>query len=285
MKRVACIIVIFATGMVSAAFAQTTDANRAWTEHLIIEWKEGAVGDEGLEAAKTLGEKFYAVIRNILGYDANGKIMIILEGPAEQPDGTWGYPHVDSFGRIHLYQFGPTYDSYFSALAHEMVHVFRFNRKPHHDWFFEEGFAEFVALRVDPSLQGFPWYDTAIVVAAGQWLGTSEEIPLQALREKHRALNLPCKAQSYTLRSHFFVYLGDTYGDETVLKLSQQERAGELSDYHEFFGKDFDTLVAEWREALLAVYKATENVEELSRRYREDTPMQYMPVCQKGEEF
>ena len=273
------IVVLSSSDRVSAE-----EGNRLETKHLIIEWGEGTVTNE-IEAAKAEGDRFYSALREMLGHEPKSKITILLRGPAEQSDGRRGYPHVDSGGRIHLFRFGPTYHSYFSALAHEMVHVFRRHRRPHADWFFEEGFAEFVALRVDPSLRGFPWYDFPVVVAAGQWVANDEDISLVVLRERHRKLNQPCKAQSYSLRSSFFHYLGKKYGDDAVLQMASQERAGKLPDYRRFFDMDFGALQAEWREALLTEYSSTADVEESSRRYREESPIQYMTVCRKGEQF
>ena len=268
--------------LIAPASAQET--NRLETKHLIIEWGGGTLANE-VEAAKTEGERFYSALHEMLGHKPESKVTIILRGAADQPDGRRGYPHVDSEGRIHLFRFEPSSQSYFSALAHEMVHVFRRHRRPHTDWFFEEGFAEFVALRVDPSLRGFPWYDFPVVVAAGHWVAKGEDIPLMALRDRHRSLNQPCSAQSYSLRSSFFHYLGETYGDDLVLEMARQERAGELSDYERFFHKDFGALQAEWREALLLEYSSTAEVDELSRRYRKESPIQYMTVCRKGEQF
>lgn len=259
-------------------------ANRIETKHLIIEWGEGTVASE-IEAAKTEGERFYTAIAEKLGQKPKGKITILLRGPAEHSDGSRGYPHVDSRGRIHLFRFGPTFRSYFSALAHEMVHAFRLHRRPHADWFFEEGFAEFVALRVDLSLRGFPWYDSPVVVAAGQWVAKGEDISLKVLRDRHQSLNQPCKAQSYTLRSSFFHYLGDTYGDDALLRMANRERAGDTADYPRFFHKDFGALEAEWRTSLLAEYRSMDDVDELSRRYRQETPIQYMGVCKKGVQY
>jgi hypothetical protein len=187
---------------------------------------------------------------------------------------------VDGRGRIHLYTFGPGIESYFSPLAHEMVHVFRIGRSPHHDWFTEEGFAEFVALRVDESLAGFPWYDYPVPVVAGQWIANDEAITLSAMRERHDELNLPCKLQTYSLRAAFFDYLGRTYGDRRVIELAQQQRAGADEDYERLFGKPFAKLEAEWRAALIAEYEAIPDAAEQARRYREESPAQYMPVCE-----
>ncbi len=255
------------------------------TAHLVIAWDEGAIDEEGIEHAKREGERHYRAVRRLLGKPTMKKIAILLRGPAERPDGSREYPRVDRGGRIHLFQFGPTFHGYFGALPHEMVHSFRIHRRPHHDWFFEEGLAELVALRAGKSLHGFPWYDTPIVVAAGQWLVRGEDIPLGLLRQEHRRLNMPCKAQSYTLRSSFFDYLGRTYGDDALLRMAEREEAGAIDDYPRFLGKEFDALEAEWRRDLLEAYRRVENVDSLARRYREETPLQYMPVCREGVEF
>lgn len=286
MRRAFLIFLLIYPGLYSSAIVRcfSQERDRIETEHLIITWKVDTTSDE-IEAAKEKGEGFYSAIRKLLGHEPKSKIVILMQGPAEQADGSWGYPRVDSWGRIHLFRFGPTLESYFSALAHEMVHVFRFSRRANADWFFEEGFAEFVALRVDPPLRGFPWYDSPIVVAAGQWIANGEDIPLAILREMHRALNLPCKAQSYTLRSSFFDYLGKRYGNDAVLRMARQEHAGALSDYRTFFKKNFDELDLEWRKALLTEYNNTADVNALARRYRQETPIQYMPVCKQGEQF
>ena len=286
MQSVSIIILLVYSGFyaLTSAPAFCQENKRVKTEHLIISWKEATTNAE-IEAAKEKGEKLYSAIRKMLGHDVKSKITILMRGPAEQADGSWGYPHVDSWGRINLFKFGPEVESYFSALAHEMVHVFRFRRSANTDWFFEEGFAEFVALRVDPSLRGFPWYGFPIAVAAGQWIANGEDIPLATLRDKHRILNLPCKAQSYSLRSSFFDYLGKKYGDDGVLGMANQEHSGELSGYRTFFKKNFDELENEWREALVTEYSNTRDVTKLALRYRQQTPVQYMLLCKKGDQF
>ncbi len=269
-------LTIFAT----PAVAQVPGFDRfAETEHLSFAWNDGAISDEGLEQMKRDGETYYAAIRDMLGDAPGHKILVLIQGPAQRPDGTWAYPRVDMFGRVHLYRFGPTYHDYFGAYAHELVHAMRIGRKPHHDWFFEEGLAEFIALRVDEGLRGFPWYGFPVVVVAGQWLVSGEDIPLRTLRDRHREINLPCKAQSYTLRSAFFDHLGRTYGNEAVLGMAREDAAGALADYEKFLGKGFDALVAEWRAALLAAFEAVEDATEQAARYRSESPIAFMPVC------
>ena len=259
--------------------------HRVETEHLKIEWKEGDASADAVEMAQRQGERFYSAIHNLLGRQPDVKLVILLEGTAQRPDGSGGYPHVDSWGRIHLFRFGPTPHSYFSALAHEMVHAFRFHRMPHHDWFFEEGLAEMVARRVDDSLDGFPWYGFSPTLVAGQWIKSGEAIHLAELRANHHALNLRCKAQSYALRGSFFDYLAKTYGVDRVVAMASEPRAGTLGQYTKYLGKSFETLVSEWRSLLEAELESMANAEELARRYRTETPVQYMEICREGASF
>jgi hypothetical protein len=268
-----------------AGAADVPYGDRAETEHFVFAWAPGAIDEEGLAYGKRQAESFYGALVERLGESPPDRIAVLLHGPAERPDGSWGYPRVDSRGRIHLYRFGPTYHGYFGALPHEMVHAFRIDRNPHHDWFFEEGFAELVALRAGKSLEGFPWYGAPVEIAAGQWLARGEGIPLGVLRERHRDLNLACRAQSYALRSSFFLYLGDTYGDAPLLEMAAGETAGNLADYERLLGKPFEALAADWRAWLLGAFRGRDDAEARARRYRDETPIRSMDVCREGEQF
>ena len=128
----------------STAAGEDVVTHRAETEHLLIVWNEGDATADDVETAKSDGERYYAAVRDMLGTEPEFKVTVMLMGAAQRSDGTWGYPHVDNWGRIHLYQFGDTPNSYLSALDHEMVHVFRINRAPHSDWFLEEGLTRYV---------------------------------------------------------------------------------------------------------------------------------------------
>jgi hypothetical protein len=244
-----------------------------------------SVSDEEVRMARELGSRFGGSIAEMLPAPTNFRITVVLEGPAEQEDGSRGYPRVDGWGRIHLYRFTDEPESYFGALAHEMTHVFRFSRRPHHDWFFEEGLAEFVARRVDPSTEGFPWYGYPPDLVAGQWLAANQAISLTTLRERHRELNLPCKAQSYALRGAFFDWLGRSFGDDAVLSMAQADRAGALEDYERVLGVPLEQLEERWRAELTARFAADEALAERGRRYRGESPVQYMSVCRAGKDF
>lgn len=280
--RIIVLAVVGVVVMAAAVRGADEDTRRVETDHLVIEWSEG-VPAEAVEETKVRGEGFYGAVANLLGHEPPAKITVLLNGPAERPDGSWGYPRVDGFGRIHLFQFSPDIESYFNALAHEMVHVFRLMR-PNKDWFFEEGFAEFVALRVDPSLEGFPWYGSSVEVVTGQWLASGKGIPLATLRDNHKALNMPCKAQSYSLRSSFFAWLGETFGDESVLAMATDGDANNINDYKQYFGDAFSELAEAWRNTVMNEYRAIEDVDALTQQYLE-SPIKYMPVCEAGKQF
>jgi hypothetical protein len=264
----------------AGGMAHAQPAGRAETEHLIVEWVEGT-RPELVDMAKHEGERFHAAIAAMLGEVPERKLTVLLQGPSEQPNGERKAPRVDAFGRILLYSFDPSGLSYFSALAHEMVHAMRIERRLGAEWFFEEGFAELVALRVDASLAGFPWFDYPVDLVAGQWIASGEDMPLAAMRDRHRELNMRCRAQTYSLRSSFFDYLGRTYGDSSLVAMAAQDRAGDLDDYPRFLGKDFDALAAEWREALMAAYGEIPDAAEQARRFRSESPIQYIPVCRE----
>jgi hypothetical protein len=266
----------------SGAFAEQT--NRVETGHVHVEWVDGTRPDL-IDMAKSEAEGFYDAIARMLGEEPDRKIIVMLRGPSEQPGGERKAPRVDPLGRIELYSFDPSGYSYFSALAHEMVHAFRFDRRGGADWFFEEGLAEMLALRVDSSLAGFPWFDYPVDLVAGQWIVSGDDVPLAVMRDRHRDLNTACRAQTYSLRSSFFDYLGRAYGDSKVVAMANREKAGAREDYAKFFGKTFDALAAEWRESLLTSYRGIDNADEQALRFRTDSPIRYIPVCKSGKDF
>ena len=257
---------------------------RLETGPLILEWV--AVPDSSEIVAVTAeATRLYASVAAVLGIEPEDTVTIVLGGPSERPGGKRETPRVDSRGRILLFQFTPDFRSYFGALAHEMAHAFRFERRWTADWFFEEGLAEFVALRADSSLSGFPWFDFPVSLVAGQWAAAGQDIPMSALQARHADLNQRCGAQSYALRSAFFDWLGRTYGDDVVVRAGNESPAGSLESYPRHFGKSLEDLASDWREALLADYRAIDGVEALAKRYRQESPVRYQRTCSAGQEF
>jgi hypothetical protein len=280
------VVLLSFAGWLPSVEAEEVDGEvfRIETEHLTLEWVETPDTTE-VKASTAKAKKLYEGVAALLDDRSGKRITIIFGGPAERPGGEREYPRVDPFGRILLFRFTPDFNNYFGALAHELVHAFRFERRFGADWFFEEGFAEFVALRADPSLDGYPWFAFPITVVAGQWVAAGEDIPLSILRERHKELNLLCGAQSYALRSAFFDWLGKTYGDDAVFTAAGTTPAGALLDYEEFFESSFGDLEREWRAEMLLQYQAYPGGAELAKKYRTESPIQYQHVCTAGEDF
>jgi hypothetical protein len=256
------------------------------TEHFVFVWRAAETDELAVTVAKSRGEELFAGIRGILGEAPRHKVVVLFEGDAHHADGSWAVPSVDETdGTMHLYQFGPSVMDYLGALPHELVHVFRVKGGRHLDGFLEEGLAEYIAGRVDPDNRGFPRYGIPLTVAAGQWLGGEEEIPLATLRASHDSLSLRCQAQSYVLRASFFEFLARAYEMEKVLLLANQEHPSDPEPYRQVFHRDFAQLVADWRQDLETRFAAVQNGKELARRYREETAIKFMHTCRRGKDF
>jgi hypothetical protein len=276
--RAAIAAAIVCTSIGSGATPAACEERRSETEHLQFVWSDDAVSDEGIARLQGKGERYYTAIFEMLGHAPAGKIEISLGGAAQGPDG-WNVPHVDGSGRVHLFRFGASEDDYVDSFAHELVHAMRIDRMPHYDWFFEEGLAEFIALRMEERLEGFPWYGFPVTAVAGRLLTEGEDIPLTVLRERHHEINLLCRAQAYPLRASFFDYLGKEYGEDAVLALAKEDEAGAVGDYEKHLGLPWEALVEDWRAGLRAAYDAIEDAAEQAERYRSETAIRYTPLC------
>ena len=67
--------------------------------------------------------------------------------------------------------------------------------------------------------------------------------------------------------------------------MAAEERSGDLDQYQAYFGASLDKLEARWRKTLLADYRSLPDADALARRYRTESPIQYMPVCEKGKDY
>jgi hypothetical protein len=150
--------------------------------------------------------------------------------------------------------------------------------------FVEEGFAEWIATRLEPHSLAFPYYGFPVHLVAGHWLIRDEAPPLRVLLERHRDLNHRCLTQAYSLRGAFFQYLHDTYGKAAVFRLAYAEEEMTPALFVQVFGRDFDTLAGEWREAMLARWATVADAAQQARAYREQTPAKHIYVCQAGKD-
>lgn len=244
------------------------------TPHLRLVWVEETTEELRRRAGETAEALFHEVV-SFVGQGPDGKPMVVLRGEARSGQGgARDYSHVDDDGVIHLFRFTPDVDNYFNAFPHELVHALRIGRKDAADWFFEEGFAEFVRLRIDDGTESFPWFGHPVAVVAAGHLVDGTDIPLQALRSRHAELNQPCRAQAYVLRASFFDWLGTRFGDGRVLAMSREANAGLDAHYLQHFGEQFDALAAAWVDDTVSSHDAGR-----FRAYRETTPIRFVPLC------
>jgi hypothetical protein len=193
-------------------------------------------------------------------------------------------------GRIHLLRYPGPGRGYGSKLGHELVHAFRLDWQRRHRrdpgyGFVEEGFAELMAIRLEPDTLPFPYYGVPRPVVVGQWLLANEAPPLQTLLERHGWLNLHCLLQAYALRGSFFLYLRETFGQEAVLRLAYTEEPVTPALFGQIFGRDFETLATEWRAQALQQFWAVPEAPQLAHDYRTKTPAARSYVCQAGKDY
>ncbi len=240
--------------------------------------------EQGLEEA----EAHFASIANLVGAEntPSRRIIVVLEGP-KQPNATGGY--ADAAGTVHIYQYPEWLGGYFSLLAHEMAHSFR---DEYNDsvstwsWrtagFIEEGFAEFVALTVDPAKIGFPFYGQPEKVITGYWVTSGQAIPLEVLRQNHD-LNQPCEYQAYVQRASWFRYIDETHGRQAVLDVaySPVEVTSEVT--RQLLGVSLAELDAGWEQWAAARYAALPDQTEAIEAYFSRVPES--GICVAGVDY
>ena len=231
--------------------------------------------DEGLALAEVYLEDF----RDVVG-DENmptRTVTVMLHG-----NHTNESAHVDSLGVVHLWRYSADDGGYFALLAHELVHAFRFEywlRVQPWKWpqsnFYEEGFAEFAAITMDPDKSGFPFYGFPEDVIAGQWFERGEAVPQE--------LNSPCEFQAYTERASWFRYIDETYGREAVLGLAYTEEELTSEVIEARMGADLAQLDSDWEVWLSGRYAAIPGADQLAAAYRNRFSGVY--VCTEGVDF
>ena len=229
-------------------------------------------------------DAYYAEISSIVGPERtpDRRIVVFLGGSGQAPDGTWRFPHVDRAGRVFLYRYSPGFDAYAVEAAHELVHAFRRASGLWLSGFWEEGFAEAIAMAADPNDVGFPRYGYPLTVTAGHLLAWDEYLPLEEIRTRHRELGSRCQLQSYLERASFFAYLVEQQGLAALVKLSDQRSNPGDDDYVRVYGRPFSELVADWEAKLLSDYQATPGADEMARRYRQEPPIAGRQMCPAG---
>jgi hypothetical protein len=241
-----------------------------------------------MDAGVGLAEAHYAAIAALVGPDwfPSRKIEVILQGD-KAPGRTGAY--VDEDGAIRLSRYRADLGGYFGPLAHELAHAVRYEYWHAFDaglWenfgYIEEGFAEFVALRVDPDKLGFPFYGYDPDVITGERLIRGEGIPQAVMRARHD-LNTPCQWQSYPLRASWFGYIQETYGLEAVLSIAYAEAETTDEMLEGLLGTTLAQVDAAWEQWQLARYAAILGADELAAPYFAKFGEE--PICVEGVDY
>lgn len=238
--------------------------------------------DEGLELAET----FYKRIEQIIGTNRmpSSKIKVLLKGPFIE-QGPW----FDSAG-VHLYRYSPEEGGYWALFAHELGHAVKedyYIEKEVWNWeyfgFYDEGFAEWIATRIDPGKKGFPCYGYSQMAVVGNMISMDLHVPMEVLRANHSGLNQLCQIQTYPTRSSWFRYIAETYGEDKILEIvfSEEEPTNEwvASLLNEELGK-VDT---DWRLWVTSAYNADPAAETIANNWKARTSWAY--YCTEGKDF
>ena len=193
-------------------------------------------------------------------------------------------PYVDDEGTVHLWRFSEAEGGYRALYAHELVHAIAYDNlvapvlaESESAGFYLEGWAEYVALLVDPGKTGFSLFGFDEDVVVGHWL--REPGPtLAELRDRHEELNLPCQGQAYILRASWFRYVDEELGRDVVLDLAAARDGLEREAVEAVLGASLEQVDADWAEWAAARYEAHADADAQAEAYR--AQMGWYEPCQ-----
>ena len=243
-------------------------------------WNDAVASANDATRALERAEEARAKFIELLGADRVGArhIRIRLAGEGSPRE----VPSVDPLsGDIVLYRFPGDGGAWEAPLAHELVHALRLPlwtqpaRQTSPGLFWEEGFAELIATEAGfPSL-GFPLYGVAPEVGAASFLVPGEALPIPQLVAEHQALNFRCMAQAYVERISFMTYLRKRLGLAPLIAVANVDAPLDVAAIEKTLGASLAELARAHDEGVVA--GAANRV--AAARFRETTPIKYLPVC------
>ncbi len=258
--------------LVLTALPISACAIEAQSEHLHVIGTSVNSSEEEIESLLDLGEVLYTEIAALHPPEValNDEIRIELHGRFNRTS-----PYVDDQGTIHLWRFSEAEGGYHALYTHELVHAIAYDslvapaldESGEHAGFYLEGWAEYVALLVDPGKTGFPLFGFDEDVVVGHWLKQGGPT-LADLRERHEELNLPCQGQSYVLRASWFRYVDEELGREVVWDLAATPESLDPESVELMLGASLDQVDADWAAWALARYEAHPDADAQAEDYR-----------------
>ncbi len=279
---------VLAAGLIAGAACRSGPAPTAEKDgalhstHFLIRWRAPAAREQEVQVLEQKAEAAYARYAELLGAARMPRepVTLRLSGKARATD----FPYVDSVtGEVVLFRDGAR--GYDAALAHELVHAIRWKlwtepqRQTDAFLFFEEGFAELLAMEAGFPSTGFPTYGYPVSIAAGAYLRAGEDLPIPDLIRSHKRLNLDCMAQAYALRISFMGWLREKVGLERLIELAYAPEMLTPELVEKKLGMSLEAMQSEWRPWALAQLEQHKDAEAQAKAFRTKTPMRHQKVC------
>lgn len=245
-------------------------AIEAQGEHLRVIGSSVTSSEEEVQSLLEVGEALHADIAALHPSDIvmDDEVVVELHGKFRRTS-----PYVDDEGTVHLWRFSEAEGGYRAMYAHELVHAIAYDSlvatalsDSEEAGFYLEGWAEYVALQVDPDKTGFPLFGHAEDVVVGYWLkqpGPS----LAKLREQHEELNMPCQGQAYILRASWFRYIDEELGRDVVQDLAAAREGLDPEGVERTLGASLEQVDADWAAWASARYDAYPDADAEAEAY------------------
>ena len=223
-----------------------------------------------VEEMLALGEALHPDIVALHPSDVplDDEIRVELHGRFRQTS-----PHLDDEGTVHMWRFSKEEGGYRAMYAHELVHAVAFDalvapalEQSDQAGFYLEGWAEYVALLVDPDKTGFPLFGHDEDVVVGHWLAHGGP-SMAELRERHDELNMRCQGQAYILRASWFRYVDEELGRVVVLDLAAARDGLDPDAVEQVLGASLEQVDADWAAWAVARYEAHPDADAEAEAY------------------
>jgi hypothetical protein len=266
--------------------ARPTEDLRVETAHIVVVASPSRATMAEVDAVAQRAETLFGAIASYVGpaRTPDERVRIILEG-----DVTSAGSYLDVDG-IHLARYSEAEGGYLAVLAHELVHAFGATWFIEHeawDWptyrYFDEAFAEYLALEVDPGKTGFPFFGFPEDAVVGHWVAAGQSVPHSALRSRHEGLNDRCDLQAYTLRASWMRHLAERAGRAAVLAVAYPDGEPTSAVVRSITGLGLEDLDAAWEAWARARFEARSDTAAVRQACRARTPW-YQP-CVPGVEY
>jgi len=182
-------------------------------------------------------------------------------------------PYVDDEGTVHLWRFSEGEGGYRALYAHELVHAIAYDNlvapaleRSDFAGFYLEGWAEYVALLVDPGKTGFSLFGFDEDVVVGHWVKQGGPT-LAVYREQHEELNLRCQGQAYILRASWFRYVDEVLGRDVLLDLAAAREGLDPDAVERVLGAPLAQVDADWLAWATARYDAHPDADAQAEAY------------------